>query len=166
MYPAQIVVEALKKAGSIQTLAQLVGVTDQAVRNWLNFAACPTDARLKQLISVTVDPPPSPPQLTWEERQQKIETRYKAPVKAEPTVQPKRSWKQRVEITRIHQNADYAFGVTSDALITFIVPHVADKLKDAGIENGDEVTLVVRDNEHPNADLYAFKWIEDDADGY
>jgi hypothetical protein len=39
-------------------------------------------------------------------------------------------------------------------------------LKDAGFENGDEVTLVVRENEHHAADLYAFKWIEDDEDGY
>lgn len=173
MYPAQIVVEALNKAGSIQALAQQVGVTDQTVRNWLNFTCCPTDARLMQLVAVSSG---VKRQLSsWEERQQEIEQRERRdvvvpmpivqrPYKAEPLPPAKKAWKQRVEITRIHPNADYAFGVTEDALITFIVPHVADKLKDAGIQNGDEVTLVVRENEHHAADLYAFKWIEDDED--
>ena len=171
MYPAQIIVEALNKAGSIPALAERVGVSDQDVRNWLNLACHPTEARLKQLMAISTGLPK--PISTWEQRQQKIEesTRYKAPVvelmpQPDPKPQPRKAWKQSVEITRIHPNADYAFGVTDDALIVFVVPHVADKLKDAGIENGDEVTLVVRENEHHAADLYAFKWIEDGDDGY
>lgn len=159
MYPAEIVVAALQKAGSIQSLAQRAGVTDQSVRNWLNFMSCPTDQRLKQLVDVAagIDPEPvkAPPA---------VNVVSPDPV---PPVAAKKAWKQRVEITRLHPNADYGFGVTDDALITFIVPHVADKLKDAGVENGDEVTLVVRSNDHPGADLYAFKWaVEDEADGY
>lgn len=172
MYPAQIVVEALNKAGSIQALAHQVGVSDQAVRNWLNFTSCPTDARLKQLIAVSSGVKRS--LSTWEERQKEIEERERnevvvpMPIVQKPhnavPAQPlaKRAWKQRVEITRIHETADYAFGVTDDALIAFIVPHVADKLKEAGFQNGDEVTLIVRDNEHHAADLYAFKWVDDD----
>lgn len=173
MYPAQIIVEALNKTGSIQALADRVGVSDQAVRNWLNLSCHPTDARLKQLMAISISIPLPKPLSSWEQRQLEIEenTRFKPPViekplHPDPIPPAKKAWKQRVEITRIHERADYAFGVTNEAHIVFIVPHVADKLKDAGIENGDEVTLVVRDNEHPNADLYAFKWIEDDADGY
>lgn len=172
MYPAQIVIEALNKAGSVQALAQKVGVTDQTVRNWLNFTSCPTDARLKQLVAVSCGV--THMVSSWEERQKHIEEAERnkvvvpmpiiqKPINAEPSPpMMKKAWKQLVEITRIHEKADYAFGVTDDALITFIVPHVADKLKEAGIRNGDEVTLVVRENEHPNADLYAFKWVEDD----
>lgn len=171
MYPAQIIVEALNKAGSIQALADRVGVSDQAVRNWLNLSCHPTDARLKQLMAISTGLPK--PLSSWEQRQQEIEenSRFKPPViekplHPEPKPLARKAWKQKVEITRIHPNADFAFGVTDDALITFIVPHVADKLKDAGFQNGDEVTLVVRENEHHAADLYAFKWIEDDEDGY
>ena len=161
MYPAEIVVAALKKAGSIQALAQRAGVTDQSVRNWLNFTSCPTEPRLKQLIDVAagIDPEPIEPV----KAPPSVSVGTRDPL---PPVAPKKAWKQRVEITRIHANADFAFGVTDDALIAFIVPHVADKLKDAGIENGDEVTLIVRENDHPGADLYAFKWAVEDDDAY
>lgn len=174
MYPAQIIVEALNKAGSIQALADRLGVSDQAVRNWLNLSCHPTNERLKQLMSISVSPTPLPkPVSSWDERQQALEDgrRFKVPVTDkplhyDPKPSAKKAWKQKVEITRIHQNADFAFGVTDDALIAFIVPHVTDKLKDAGFENGDEVTLIVRENDHQGADLYAFKWVEDDEDGY
>ena len=155
MYPAQIVVEALQKAGSVQDLAHLMAMSDQTIRNWLNFASRPSDDRLMELMSITVGLSVKKPAAPVQK-----------PYKAEPQPPARKAWKQKVEITRIHPNADFAFGVTNDALITFIVPHVADKLKDAGFQNGDEVTLVVRENEHHAADLYAFKWIEDDEDGY
>jgi hypothetical protein len=173
MYPVEIISEAFKKAGSINALAQRALVSDQAVRNWLNLSCAPNEANLKQLLAIATGSPAPAPISSWEKRQQEIETRgrYKppvveAPVYADPKPAPKKSWKQRIEITRIHENADFAFGVTDDALIAFIVPHVTDKLKDAGMQNGDEITVVVRENEHHAADLYAFKWIEDDEDGY
>jgi len=170
MYPAEIISEAFKKAGSVIALAQRANVSDQAVRNWLNLVCSPTENNLKQLMAIATGLPPLT--TTWEQRQLVIETRGRfkpqtvdAPIHAEPKPAPKRSWKERVEITRIHENADFSFGVTDEALIVFIVPHVTDKLKDAGIENGDEITLVVREDEHHAADLYGFKWIEDGEDG-
>ena len=170
MYPAEVISEAFKKAGSVIALAQHAHDSDQTVRNWLNLVCSPTETNLRQLLAIATGSPA--PISTWEQRQLFIETRSRfkpqtvdAPIHEEPRPAPKRSWKERVEITRIHENADFSFGVTDEALIVFIVPHVTDKLKDAGIENGDEITLVVRENEHHAADLYGFKWIEDGEDG-
>jgi hypothetical protein len=172
MFPAQLVVTALNKAGSVPQLARQMGVIDQTVYNWLNYKHAPSASRIDDLIEFIESNPR--PKSAWELRQEEIEARERKfdpvqeePVRAykpdpKPVLEPKKSWKQRVEITRIHQNADYSFGVTDDALIVFIVPHVVDKLKDAGICNGDEVTLIVRENDHHAADLYAFKWVEED----
>lgn len=173
MFPAQIIVEALNRAGSIQALAERVGVSDQAVRNWLNLSCHPTNDRLKQLMAISTSTPLPKQVSAWEKRQIEIEnkSRFKPPViekpiNAEPVPPARKAWKQKVEVTRIHENADYGFGITDDAQIVFIIPRVADKLKDAGIENGDEVTLIVRENDHHNADLYALKWVAEDDDGY
>lgn len=173
MYPAEIIAEAFKKAGSVYALAQRADVSDQTVRNWLNLSCAPTHTNLTLLLSIAKGEPFQLEARSWEQRQLDIEakTRSKAQTiershNETPKPTAKKAWPQLVEITRIHENADFAFGVTEDALITFIVPHVADKLKEANYQNGDEVTLIVRQNDHPNADLYAFKWLGDEDDGY
>jgi transposase-like protein len=173
MFPAQVVITALNKAGSVAELARQMGVIEQTVYNWLNYKHCPSAPRIDDLLAFIENTPRK--KSAWEMRQEEIELRsHRAPkvvVEEEPVraykpepVAPieNKPWKQLVEITRISESLKFSFGITDEAKVVFIPPYLTDKLKDDNVQDGDEITLIVRDNDHPNADLFALKWIEED----